>query len=63
MKSQLESVAYDQYEKDLEEFQKKIQMERLIDHHFCEQIFDEYVYLQRNYYYMNKLMNTTRFRN
>ncbi|CAF1465931.1 unnamed protein product [Adineta ricciae] len=63
MKSQLESLAYDQYKKDLEEFQKKFPIERLIDHHLCGQIFDEYVYLQRNYYYMNKLLNTNRSHN
>ncbi|CAF3961905.1 unnamed protein product [Adineta steineri] len=56
IKSQLEYVALNEYEKELEEYEKLFQLNTLIDDDICQTMFNEYVFLQRNYYYMKKLM-------
>ena len=55
-KSNLEKVAFDKYKNELEEFEKTSQLNSSINEEICRTMFDEYVYLQRNYYYMIKLM-------
>ena len=57
IKSQLEKEALNQYQEDLEEFEINLKENDLIDDDKCQSIFDEYICLQRNYYYMIKLMN------
>ncbi|CAF3466637.1 unnamed protein product, partial [Rotaria sp. Silwood2] len=56
IKSKLEKIAFNKYKQELEKFEKLSQLNKSIDDHLCQTMFDEYIYLQRNYYYMTKLM-------
>ncbi|CAF3407053.1 unnamed protein product [Rotaria socialis] len=56
MKYKLEEIAYDKYQQDLDECEKRFQLNEPFDKQKCETMFNEYIYLQRNYYYMMKLM-------
>jgi len=59
-KSKLENIAFNKYQDELEEFEKIVQLDSSLDDQICQKMFDEYVYLQRNYYYMMKLMKKKR---
>ncbi|CAF5140477.1 unnamed protein product, partial [Rotaria sp. Silwood1] len=56
IKSKLEKKAFNKYQQELEEFEKISQLNTLIDDQICQTMFDEYIYLQRHYYYMTRLM-------
>lgn len=57
IKSQCEKFALDEYEQELEDFEKESQSNSVIDDHKCRRMFDQYIALQRNYYFMKKIMN------
>ncbi|CAF0764550.1 unnamed protein product [Rotaria sordida] len=56
IKSKLEKLAFNKYQHELDEFEKISQLNTSIDDHLCQTMFNEYIYLQRNYHYMTKLM-------
>ncbi|CAF1389522.1 unnamed protein product [Rotaria magnacalcarata] len=56
MKYKLEEIAYDKHQQDLEECENIFRLNEPFDEQKCETMFNEYIYLQRNYYYMMKLM-------
>ena len=56
IKSQYEKFALNQYEQELEDFEKESQSTLAIDDQKCRMMFDQYIALQRNYYYMKKIM-------
>jgi hypothetical protein len=59
IKTKLEREALNDYKQELEEFEKISEFNSSIDDEKCRMMFDQYVYLQRNYYYMIKLMKKT----
>jgi hypothetical protein len=57
IKSKFEKIAFNEYQQELQDFDKTSRFNSLIDDQICQTMFDQYISLQRNYYYMIKLMN------
>ena len=56
IKFKLAKIAFYEHKQELERFEQTSQPTSSIDDQKCQIMFDEYVCLQRNYYYMIKLM-------
>ncbi len=59
IKCDIEKLAYIEYEQELSDFEKVCQS---INDEKCQIMFDQYISLQRNYYYMNKIINKNKKR-
>jgi len=57
IKMEFQQKAFAQYEKQLKDFEENLCENCLFNY---EDFFDEYIYLKRNYHYMNKFINKTK---